>query len=106
MDVVLILIASVAAPALMARAQLRPVDPAAPIAVIYAPWVDSAAAATRATVAGSSLLRSGAFGFVVFVKPDRPDFSDRVLAGGALFALDARAIAWCASDVRIGWSSG
>lgn len=99
-DGFLLFVVAIALPAVAFRSLHGPDDLLKPIAVVYAPWTDAGAAATRATDAGASLLRFGAFDFVVVVKPDAPDYAERVLARGALFVLDPRFRVLCGRDAR------
>lgn len=97
-DAALLLMVAAVLPAMAFRSLHRPDNPLNPIAVVYAPWTNASSAATRATAAGASLLRFGAFDFVVVVKPDDPAYAERALARGALFVLDPRFRALCERD--------
>ncbi|MBI4273898.1 MAG: hypothetical protein HY659_04290 [Rhizobiales bacterium] len=78
-----------------ARLALQPRDPAVGVGVIFAPWVSSEAALIRAVEAGAQFVRYGGLPFIVVVMPDVPDYQSRILASGALFVADPRALAAC-----------
>ena len=82
--------------ALVLRAALRPHDPQAGVAVIFAPWISAGDAVLRGTAAGASVLRLGALPSIVVVSPSEPGYVDRVLAEGALLVVDPQALATCA----------
>lgn len=76
--------------------------PAAPdasraVAVLFAPWVDSASAMQRAGDAGARIVSVGAWPFLIVVEPERTDFAARVSERGAVLILDPRALAACFS---------
>lgn len=96
LDVGLLFLLAVVVPVIVLRQGLRPADPLAGVAVLYPPWTDAGTAVVNATSAGASLVRFGAFGFIVVVKPDAPAYLDRVLSEGALFVLDPTVLALCA----------
>jgi hypothetical protein len=77
------------------RIGLLPSNPAAGVAVIYAPWTTADETMTRAVGAGARFVRFGGFGFIAIVIPDAPNYVDRVLAGSALLAVDPQALATC-----------
>lgn len=91
----LLLACILVAPAVALRSSLRPADPLSAVAVIYAPWVSETAAIERATLSGASLMATGRFGAVVIVRPSAPGYVDRVLANGALLAIDPVYVAFC-----------
>jgi hypothetical protein len=77
------------------RVGLLPTNPAAGVAVIYAPWTTADQAMARSIGAGARFVRFGGLPFIAVVLPDRSDYVDRVLADSALLAVDPRAIAAC-----------
>jgi hypothetical protein len=77
------------------RIGLRPSDPTAGVAVIYAPWTTADETMARAVAAGARFVRFGGFEFIAIVVPEVPDYVDRVLAGSALIAVDPEALAAC-----------
>lgn len=96
LDVGLLLLLAIVVPLIVLRQGLRPADPLAGVAVLYPPWTDARTAVVNATAAGASLVRFGAFEFIIIVKPDTPTYVDRVLSEGALLALDPAVLALCA----------
>jgi hypothetical protein len=77
------------------RIGLLPSNPAAGVAVVYAPWTTADETMARAVGAGARFVRFGGFGFIAIVMPDAPDYVDRVLAGSALLVVDPQALATC-----------
>ena len=97
LDAALISLLAIASLFAIARIGLQPRDPANGIAVVFAPWTSAGAVLTRATDAGGRFVRYGGFPFIAVVMPETPDYSSRILAEGALLALDPRALAACFS---------
>ena len=95
LDAALILAFATVLPALAARSALRPGDPRAGAAVVFAPWTGAAEAILRATAAGGSLVRLGARPWIVVVRPDDAAYAERAFAKGALLVLDPKALAAC-----------
>src|SRR3954467_5983367 len=87
---------AVAGTALALRAALRPRDPQAGVAVVFAPWTSAGDAIVRATAAGASILRLGVLPSIVVVSPSDAGYVDRVLAEGALLVIDPQVLAACA----------
>jgi hypothetical protein len=83
------------ATALALRTGLRPRDPLAAVAVVFAPWISAEDAVIRATAQGGSILRLGAIPSIVVVSPPDNGYVDRVFAG-ALLVLDPLVLAACA----------
>jgi hypothetical protein len=79
----------------VASAGLAPRDAAGGVAVIFAPWVSSADAMSRAVRAGGRLVRLGGFDSIVVVVPQTPDFARNVRAEGALLLADPLALTGC-----------
>jgi hypothetical protein len=77
------------------RIGLRPSNPTAGVAVIYAPWTRTDETMARAVAAGARFVRFGGFEFIAIVIPEVPDYVDRVLAGSALITVDPEALAAC-----------
>jgi len=84
------------ATALALRTGLRPRDPLAAMAVVFAPWISAEDAVIRATAQGGSILRLGAISSIVVVSPPDNGYVDRVFAEGALLVLDPLVLAACA----------
>jgi hypothetical protein len=82
--------------ALALRAGLRPRDPLAAVAVVFAPWISAEDAVIRATASGGGIVRLGAIPSIVVVSPLDRDYVDRVFAEGALLVLDPQVLAACA----------
>src|SRR3954453_19672317 len=70
-DRIVILGFVIAGSALVLRPGLRPRDPLAGAAVVFAPWTSAADALGRATAAGASIVRIGAIPSIVIVSPGR-----------------------------------
>jgi hypothetical protein len=96
LDGALILAVATVLPALALRTVLRPGDPLAGAAVVFAPWTSAGEAIVRATAAGGSLVRLGALPWIVVVRPDDGFYVDRAFAQGALLVLDPKTLAACA----------
>jgi methyl-accepting chemotaxis protein len=96
LDAVAILAFVVLATLLALRTGLRPREPLAAVAVVFAPCTSTQDAILRAAAAGGRVLDAGALSSIVVVSPSAPDYADRILADGALFVLDPRVLAWCA----------
>jgi hypothetical protein len=79
----------------VARIALEPRDPAAGVAVVFAPWTSQEDALARAVEAGGRFIRYGAFPFVVVVMPETADYLSRISRDGALLVADPRALAAC-----------
>ncbi|MDP2296361.1 MAG: hypothetical protein Q8M24_12985 [Pseudolabrys sp.] len=79
----------------VARAGLAPRDPTAGVGVIFAPWTSPTVALERAVAAGGSIVRAGGFPSVVIMMPDDPDYTSKVLRGGALMVVDPRVLEAC-----------
>jgi len=77
------------------RIGLLPSNPAAGVAVVYAPWTAADETMARAVGAGARFVRFGGFDFIAIVMPDGPDYVDRVLAGSAILAVDPQVLAAC-----------
>jgi|SRR4051812_36207833 hypothetical protein len=95
-DRIVILGFVIAGSALVLRTGLRPRDPLAGAAVVFAPWTSAGDALGRATAAGASIVRIGAIPSIVVVSPSDAGYVDRVLAEGALLVLDPQVLAACA----------
>ncbi|HEX8165313.1 MAG TPA: hypothetical protein VF601_05930 [Beijerinckiaceae bacterium] len=96
LDGALILASATVLPAFVLRTALRPADPRAGAAVVFAPWTDAGEAITRATDAGASLVRQGARPWIVVVRPDGASYVERAFAAGALLVLDPKTLSACA----------
>ena len=77
------------------RIGLAPNNPAAGVAVIYAPWTTASEAMVRATDAGARFVRFGGFQFIAVVIPERPDYVEQVMKGSAWLVVDPQALAAC-----------
>jgi hypothetical protein len=88
LDGVVILAFVFVATALALRAGLRPRDPLAAVAVVFAPWISAEDAVIRATASGGGIVRLGAIPSIVVVSPPDRGYVDRVFAEGALLVLD------------------
>ena len=95
LDLWLIAILAVGSFCAILRIGLRPANPGAGIAVIYAPWTTADQTMIRAVSAGARFVRFGGFDFIAIVAPERPDYVDKVLAGSALLAVDPQVLAGC-----------
>jgi hypothetical protein len=95
LDLWLIAILAVASFAAILRIGLRPANPSAGVAVIYAPWTTADQTMVRAVGAGARFVRFGGFDFIAIVVPEQPDYVERVLAGSALLAVDPQVLAGC-----------
>ena len=96
LDGALILAFAAALPAVAARTALRPADPLAGAAVVFWPWTGAGEAIGRATAAGGSLVRQGAWPWIVVVRPDDASYAERAFAAGALLVLDPKTLSACA----------
>ena len=94
-EVLIIACVAVASLFAIARLSLAPQDATAGVAVIFTPWTKAAPAMARAVDAGGRFVRFGNFPFIVVVAPERPDYVSRILAEGALFAVDPQVLAAC-----------
>jgi hypothetical protein len=95
LDGALILLFATMIPAFALRTGLRPDDPLAGVAVVFAPWIAPGEAIARAVAAGASLVRLGGLPSIVVVSPADRGYVDRVFAAGALLALDPKLLAAC-----------
>jgi hypothetical protein len=95
LDLWLIAILVVGSFAVILRIGLRPADPSAGVAVIYAPWTPADRTMVRAVGAGARFVRFGGFDFIAIVMPERPDYVENVLADSALLAVDPQVLAGC-----------
>jgi hypothetical protein len=95
LDLWLIAILAVGSFGAILRIGLRPADPSAGVAVIYAPWTTADQTMIRAVSAGARFVRFGGFDFIAIVVPEQPDYVERVLAGSALLAVDPQVLAGC-----------
>jgi hypothetical protein len=77
------------------RIGLVPNNPAAGVAVVYAPWTTAAETMARAVEAGARFVRFGGFQFIAVVIPERPDYVEQVMKGAAWLAVDPQALAAC-----------
>jgi hypothetical protein len=96
LDVGLILLLAILSSLVVLRTGLKPTDSTSGVAVVFAPWTGAEAAIVRATGAGASLVRVSALPWIVVVVPADEGYVERVLADGALAALDPQALADCA----------
>jgi len=94
-DCGLIVVLAVATFAVILRVGLVPRDPAAGVAVIYAPWTKANQTIVRAAGAGARFVRFGGAPFIAIVMPEAPGYVDRVFADSALLVLDPRVLAAC-----------
>ena len=99
LDGALILAFATVFPAWAMRIGLRPGDPLAGVAVVFAPWTGAGEAIARATAAGGSLVRLGALPWIVVVNPVDALYVDRAFAEGALLVLDPKKLAACAPSL-------
>lgn len=96
LDIGLVVTVALASLFVIARIGLKPRDPAAGgVAVVFAPWTSAARTLARATDPGGRFVRYGGLPFIAVVIPESTDYTDRVLADGALFVLDPQALAAC-----------
>jgi hypothetical protein len=79
----------------VARIALSPRDPAAGVAVVFAPWTSPEDALARAVEAGGRFVRYGAFPFIVVIMPETADYLSRISRDGALLVADPQALAAC-----------
>jgi hypothetical protein len=100
-DAALITLLAVASLFVIARIGLKPRDPLSGVAVMFAPWTSAEATLARATDPGSRFVRYGGFPFIAVVIPERADYPERMLAGGAVFVLDPQALAACLSGFSL-----
>ena len=77
------------------RIGLAPHNPAAGVAIVYAPWTTADETLTWAVEAGARFVRFGGFQFIAVVVPERPDYVDQVLKNSAWLAVDPQALAAC-----------
>src|SRR5258708_22026211 len=96
-DAALITLLAIASLFVIARMGLKPRDPANGVAVVFTPWTSAEAALTRATDPRSRFVRYGGSPFIAVVIPERADYPERMLAGGAVLVLDPQALAACFS---------
>jgi hypothetical protein len=94
-DLWLIAVLTVVSFAVILRVGLRPSNPGAGVAVVYAPWTTADQTMIRAVSAGARFVRFGGFHFIAVVVPDRPDYVEHVLADSALLAVDPQVLAGC-----------
>ena len=78
-----------------AHLALAPRDPAAPVAVIFAPGTPAGAAFAAVAEAGARVLKSGPFANIVVAVPDDAGFPARASAHGAWLVADANRIPGC-----------
>jgi hypothetical protein len=97
LDLSLISVLIVASFVTVLRIALAPVDAAAGIAVIYAPWTTADQTMLRAVSAGARFVRFGGFDFIAVVVPERANYVQRALAGAALLVVDPRVLSACTS---------
>ena len=83
----------------VARIALQPRDPAAGVAVVFAPWTSQEDALARAVEAGGRFVRYGAFPFIVVIVPETADYLSRISSDGAVLVADPRALAACLPSV-------
>ena len=95
LDLSSIAILAIASFAIILRVGLVPGNPAAGVAVIYAPWTNASDTMVRAVSAGARFVRFGGFSFIAVVVPEESDYVERVLAGSALLAVDPQVLAAC-----------
>lgn len=81
--------------AVVAHIALAPRDPAAPLAVIYAPGTSASDATARSAEAGGRILRSGPSGNIVVVVAEDEGFATRAYRKGALLVADASTVMGC-----------
>jgi hypothetical protein len=79
----------------VASVGLAPRDPAAGVAVVFAPWTSQEDALARGVAAGGRFVRYGAFPFVVVIVPEAADYQSRIRRDGALLLADPQALAAC-----------
>jgi hypothetical protein len=77
------------------RIGLVPDNPAAGVAVVYAPWMGANETMIRAVEAGARFVRFGGFQFIAVVMPERPDYVEQVMKSSAWLAVDPQALAAC-----------
>src|SRR3954453_15111261 len=95
LDAPLILLFATMTPAFALRTGLRPDDPLAGVAVVFAPWIEPGEAIARAVAAGANLVRLGVLPAIDIVTTADPGYVGRVFAAGALLALDPKVLAAC-----------
>jgi hypothetical protein len=100
-DAALITLLAFASLFVIARIGLKPRDPANGVAVVFAPWTSAEVTLARATDPGSRFVRYGGFSFIAVVIPERADYPERMLAGGAVLVLDPQALAACFSGLGL-----
>jgi hypothetical protein len=96
-DGALIVVVAIASLIGAAWFSLQPRDPAAGVAVVFAPWVAADQTFVRAVTPGARFVRYGGLPFIAVVVPDSTDYERRVLATGAIMVADPRAMAACLS---------
>jgi len=99
-DVVVLASLSLGTLAASARVALAPRDPAGGVAVVFAPWTAEGAAFVRTVAAGARFVRFGGWPFITIAMPEHGNYADRVLAAGAWFVLDPKALAACLAPFR------
>jgi hypothetical protein len=101
LDAALITLLAIASLFVIARVGLKPRDPANGVAVVLAPWTSAEVTLARATDPGSRFVRFGGFPFIAVVIPERADYLERMLTGGAVLVLDPQALAACLSGFSL-----
>jgi hypothetical protein len=81
-----------------------PRDPMAGVAVVFPPWTTADQTFTRAVSAGARFVRFGGFDFIAIVKPDNPEYLERILSDHAMLAIDPQLLAGCLPASSPVWS--
>ncbi len=83
---------------LAVREGLAPRDPAAGMAVVFAPWTSPEAVLARSVEAGGRFVRFGGAPFVAVVIPEHAQYAAHIASRGAWFVADPQALAACLPD--------
>ncbi len=81
--------------AVTAALALTPRDPAAAVAVVFAPWVAAGDAMAAASDAGGRILQAGRLSNIVVVLPDDAGYAARASKRGAWLVADAATLTGC-----------
>lgn len=78
-----------------ASATAIPAAPTEAVAAVFPPWWDRGEAAAAVAAADGLIVREGALGSILIVRPTDPFLAERLRANGAVMILDARAARGC-----------
>jgi len=94
-DTMLIVVPAVFSLAVSAQLALKPRDPSAGLALVFAPWSSAETTFLKAAETGARFVRFGGMPFIAIVMPEGHGDLARVNSAGAWLVADPKAIAAC-----------